>query len=77
MDRSGPRDQHHTESDRANTQISSTWTVMGTGGKDEEAKDQPPQGTEMIKVKAQSSNQARRPNDKEKSILRFSHLTLI
>ena len=56
-------DQHHAEPDRADTKISSSRPFVGTGGKNEEAKDQSPPGPEMTNVKAQSSNEAQISND--------------
>jgi len=39
MDCSRIGDQHYAESDGANTEISNSRAFVGTGGKDEEAKD--------------------------------------
>ena len=48
MDCSRVGDQYFTESDRANTEIWDSRTSVGIGGKDEEAKGQPPPGPVMI-----------------------------
>ena len=63
MDRTRTGNQYLAESDRANTEISNSRTFMGTRGKNEETKDQPPPGAEMTSVKAQSSNEAQISND--------------
>ena len=41
MDRPRVGDQHHEKPVRADTEIPNSWTLMGIGGKDEKAKDQP------------------------------------
>ncbi len=63
MDRPRVGDQHHAESDRANTEISNSGPPVGVGGKNEKTKDQSPPGAEMTNVKAQSSNEAQISND--------------
>jgi len=68
MDCSRIGDQHHTEFDGANTEISDSRTFVGTGGKNEKTKDPSPPGPEMIscrndsgansKLEARNSKQA-------------------
>ena len=56
-------DQHHAKSDGANKEISNSRTFVGSGGKNEKAKGQPPPGAKMTNFKAQSSNEAQISND--------------